>query len=208
MQSLHKSPTDNPSNAKDAQKTPIIIQIMGTCQQICNCDSAEAPDKPSIEPPPLKPTVFHAAVRGHFSRLALRSLQAEPPVRVTVRGEVLWPVVSSEYEWVEDRVYEQMGTYTGQMKNGKREGLGIQTWTNNSKYEGFWKNDKANGLGRLVHSGDEFYEGEWENDMIHGFGEYTSPNGARYIGQWRFDKQDGKGTEVVYEVRGDPKSAN
>ena len=36
-------------------------------------------------------------------------------------------------------------TYTGQRKNGKKHGHGIQVWPDSSRYEGQWENDQANG---------------------------------------------------------------
>ena len=35
--------------------------------------------------------------------------------------------------------------YTGEWKNEKREGYGMQEWPDGSRYEGEWINDKANG---------------------------------------------------------------
>ncbi len=41
----------------------------------------------------------------------------------------------------------------------KREGFGIQIWTDSSNYVGQWKNNQANGQGTLYHADGDVYEG-------------------------------------------------
>lgn len=85
--------------------------------------------------------------------------------------------------------------YEGDLKDGKREGLGVQKWPEGTIYEGEWKNDRAQGKGKLKHRGGDVYEGEWCNDKANGFGIYINPNGGNYEGEWSNDMQHGKGHE-------------
>ena len=77
---------------------------------------------------------------------------------------------------------ENGAVYSGEWKNGLRDGRGLQNWPDNSKYEGDWKEDQANGIGKLTHADGDIYEGEWVNDKACGKGVYLHGNGARYEG--------------------------
>jgi hypothetical protein len=90
---------------------------------------------------------------------------------------------------------EDGAIYSGQWKNGKRDGIGYQIWPDGSNYEGEWAEDKANGKGKLKHADGDIYEGMWKNDKAEGFGTYLHTNGTKYVGFWVADKQDGKGVE-------------
>jgi hypothetical protein len=130
-------------------------------------------------------------------------------------------------EGVQTIEYAGVGKYTGQVKNGIREGYGTMEyendegvyegdWKNDGRhgkgkiiyknkdmYEGDWKNDRRRGNGRMITYSDENeYEGNWKNDKKHGYGTMkngsTSGNGV-YTGNWYNDKRDGKGRyEIVY----------
>ena len=91
---------------------------------------------------------------------------------------------------------ENGSVYTGEWKNGMKDGIGVQNWPDGSIYEGEWKEDKANGKGKLIHADGDIYEGEWAEDKANGFGVYTHSNGAKFIGDWKDDKQHGKGVET------------
>lgn len=91
---------------------------------------------------------------------------------------------------------ENGSVYTGEWKNGMKDGIGVQNWPDGSIYEGEWKEDKANGKGKLIHADGDVYEGEWAEDKANGFGVYTHSNGAKFIGEWKDDKQHGKGVET------------
>ena len=79
---------------------------------------------------------------------------------------------------------ENGAIYSGQWKNGMRDGYGIQSWVDSSKYEGDWREDKANGFGKLIHADGDIYEGDWLNDKANGKGIYIHANGARYEGNY------------------------
>lgn len=90
---------------------------------------------------------------------------------------------------------ENNAVYSGEWKNGMRDGHGVQTWPDGSRYEGQWIEDKANGKGKLIHADGDIYEGDWVNDKANGEGTYMHANGAKYVGHWKDDKQNGRGVE-------------
>ena len=53
---------------------------------------------------------------------------------------------------------------------GRKDGKGIQLYTNDSLYEGYWKEDKRNGRGRLIYDKGNVYNGEWKDGKQHGDG--------------------------------------
>ncbi|MCP4371514.1 MAG: hypothetical protein GY797_25845 [Deltaproteobacteria bacterium] len=108
------------------------------------------------------------------------------------------------------------GKYEGKLRDGKRDGYGVFTWSDGTKYEGEWRNDKKDGHGVFTwpdgtkYDGElrndkfdgqgvyttangDIYEGGFRNDKRHGYGVYTSKNGNTYEGEWRNDQQHGKG---------------
>lgn len=81
---------------------------------------------------------------------------------------------------IEDKESEVYGIhrYVGQVKDGKREGIGVaiietnkESW--NGTYSGNWKNDNAHGYGVETWVNGDKYEGEWLNGSRHGYGVYT-----------------------------------
>lgn len=74
--------------------------------------------------------------------------------------------------------YKREEVYQGQYKNGKRQGLGKQIWSDSTYYEGTWHNDMADGYGFLIHDTGDYYIGDWKAEKAHGYGEYTSIDGA------------------------------
>jgi len=53
--------------------------------------------------------------------------------------------------------------YTGQWKEGRRQGRGKQIWKDGSQYEGLWKNDAPNGKGRYIQASGNVVDGVWNN---------------------------------------------
>lgn len=58
-------------------------------------------------------------------------------------------------------------------------------------YTGDCKNGKANGIGKAV--GINTYDGEFKNGLPEGQGKYTWSNGDYYYGGWKKGLKDGKG---------------
>ena len=92
--------------------------------------------------------------------------------------------------------YRTGAKYSGNCRNGAREGFGVMIWKDGARYEGQWLNNKAHGFGKFIHADGDVYEGYWKNDRANGKGTYTQASGARYEGEWENDIQHGFGKEV------------
>jgi len=108
--------------------------------------------------------------------------------------------------------------FTGEWKNGKRDGKGIIVKKDGSIFEGEYKNDKANGKGTWRFSDGHKYEGEFKdgrfiietkifpngnkytgdfkNNLLDGKGTFTLSNGNKYIGEFKDNQFNGKGTYI------------
>ena len=86
-------------------------------------------------------------------------------------------------------------TYTGEWKDGERNGQGTMTYADGDTYTGEWKDGKRNGHGTYtVPDGSTFYIGEWKDGKRngHGTGKYIA--GSSYTGEWKGGKPTGQGT--------------
>ncbi|VUZ46790.1 unnamed protein product [Hymenolepis diminuta] len=113
-------------------------------------------------------------------------------------------------------------SYTGEWKDNKKHGRGIQTWKKSGLvyegywedgkrcgsgvlyavdkndqrkkiYSGLWKDNKRDGYGENWYRCDEFYEGEWSEDKRSGWGRQYYKDGSMYEGEWLHDKRWGNG---------------
>lgn len=94
-------------------------------------------------------------------------------------------------------VFGNKSRYVGQIKDGKKEGIGIGILeTNNERssctYSGEWTNDIRNGKGTTIFVCGDKYEGEHFHGSRHGFGKYQWPNGDYYEGGWEFGDKHGE----------------
>eukprot|EP01083_Nonionella_stella_P214257 772116_1 len=82
--------------------------------------------------------------------------------------------------------------YLGQMKDGKRIGLGkyIYSW---KYYLGEFKNGRYHGIGKKTYDYST-YQGRFKCGKRHGQGKQTYANGRTYQGQFQNDKRNGQGT--------------
>jgi hypothetical protein len=103
---------------------------------------------------------------------------------ITTKGTTTW----------ETRILPSGDMYVGQVKDGKRNGLGTYTWVNGDKYVGEHKDDQRNGQGTFTSADGYKYEGEWKDGKRDGLGTYTWVDGGKYEGEWKDDKRDGLGT--------------
>ncbi|XP_075224592.1 uncharacterized protein LOC142326190 isoform X2 [Lycorma delicatula] len=88
--------------------------------------------------------------------------------------------------------------YTGEWKNDKKSGKGIEIYKNKWVYEGDWLNGKRHGYGILSYQLENLirvlkYEGMWENGKPYGFGTQQYDDGSMYEGDWIDGKRSGKG---------------
>lgn len=139
--------------------------------------------------------------KGHFTE-GLRHRQG------SVRDKDNKTVVAGE--WSKDFPNGRISTlvladgkvYTGDVKNGQRQGMGEVFHKGVATYEGLWMNDLPNGRGTL-YTADGIYEGEFRGGKRHGKGRFEfkvrpQANGKPrvYEGDWKNDKPDGTGRYV------------
>jgi serine/threonine protein kinase len=113
-------------------------------------------------------------------------------------------------------------TYVGQLRDGKREGLGVVDsteggrqageWKDNvlsglgvdreadgTRFEGQWRDGRPNGLGVREKAGVERAEGNFASSMLDGMGRrrlFDEPSNVQ-IGEWHNGALDGPGVETV-----------
>jgi len=99
---------------------------------------------------------------------------------------VVWvPIAgSSECIWGDcisgkgTRVYPDGSIYTGQFKDGKREGQGSLSWPDGIHFTGQWRSDKKHGYGTQAYADGSMYVGEFRRSQPHGRGSLTAPDGS------------------------------
>ena len=79
-------------------------------------------------------------------------------------------------------IFENGAVYTGQWKNGLKDGFGKINWSDGSIFEGYWLKNKISGFGRLIDSDGNYYIGSWKDNKASGKGEYYQANGTNYKG--------------------------
>ncbi len=106
-------------------------------------------------------------------------------------------------------------TYRGQLKNGKRHGLGVLYLNDSIVYSGLWSKGLRQGRGWTSDSLGRHIDGTWDHDtlvtgirkdtegiyqgefcrhlMADGHGTYRDTLGTFYEGQWKEDKRSGFG---------------
>ena len=89
--------------------------------------------------------------------------------------------------------------YFGEFNYGKKNGIGVYKWKDNSCYEGEIKNNFFDGFGIYTYFDGRKYEGEWIKNHINGYGEMTWVEGNKYFGFYKNDKREGFGMYYVPE---------
>lgn len=85
-------------------------------------------------------------------------------------------------------------TYTGEWKNNKKNGYGIETChEDNSVYEGDFVDGEKEGKGILKYNDGSYYNGSFKHSKFEGEGEFHWPDGKKYMGQFKEGKINGKG---------------
>ncbi len=116
-------------------------------------------------------------------------LLSSPVVGDNHKGETLYGWGKCcDYVWKAFGDEETHGKYTGYVKNGKPNGLGVMIFPYGGwKYVGGWKDGRWNGQGTFTTSNGSKYEGEWKNGERHGQGTHTYPDGSKYEGEYKDD---------------------
>jgi len=121
--------------------------------------------------------------------------------------------------WYENGDEREDTKFVGEIKNGKQNGEGTQTYPDGRKYVGGWK--MVNGVKvekgilfrdtprskweeggeKWFRTGDEktqaIYEGEIVTGVPGGQGTITFPSGSTYVGEFRDGKRTGQGTMTI-----------
>ena len=84
-------------------------------------------------------------------------------------------------QWSEDG--RPTGSYTGEMREGNRNGRGVSTDREGGRYDGDWRDNKRSGRGVYTWPDGRLYVGEWEDDRPHGGGTFRK-GGAVHAGPW------------------------
>ena len=79
-------------------------------------------------------------------------------------------------------------TYTGEVKDGKRNGKGTFVFSDGGKYVGDFKNGIMEGQGTLTDAQGNLYVGDFKNGKIEGNGVFTDANQIKYIGVFKDNK--------------------
>ena len=86
-------------------------------------------------------------------------------------------------------------SYQGQLKNGRKTGLGTHVWADGLRYEGNWVEDVQTGRGKLFFVNGDTYEGDFVANERTGQGVFRQKSGNTYTGQWLRGQRDGNGIE-------------
>ena len=131
----------------------------------------------------------------HLLIILLSMLLYSPVIGDDHKGETLY--ASGEYipfVWKEFGDKETLTKYTGDVKNGKPDGLGILIYPDGMKYVGGLKNGIMNGQGTFTNPNGEKYVGEWIDGRPTGQGTQTYYDGDKYVGLFKDGKYHGQGT--------------
>ncbi|XP_046883095.1 ankyrin repeat and MYND domain-containing protein 1 [Hypomesus transpacificus] len=92
---------------------------------------------------------------------------------------------------------ERTLSYLGRQDGcAKRNGPGVQKWSDGSKYEGEFLKDLKHGSGTFTWVNGEFYQGTFYKDYRHGKGTYTWPGGHKFVGKFYLNRKEGYGLQV------------
>jgi hypothetical protein len=116
---------------------------------------------------------------------------------VIIRADL---IISGTYK-LTDRDDEYIGEYTGEFKDGKRNGQGTCKFADGAEYTGQWEGGNRNGQGTYKFADVGVYTGEWKEDKINGQGTYTNINGVKSSGNWVDGKLNGKGFNDLDEIK-------
>ena len=120
-------------------------------------------------------------------------------------------------------VYSTGHKYTGEFKNGLRDGEGFMTmpggrtlkgrfqynavfegtytYSDGTVYTGQWELRERSGRGTMKYADGRVYEGEFRSGLRHGTGTMTWPGGRRYAGDFSKGQRTGKGTMTYPDGR-------
>jgi|GEM_PF-2245772 hypothetical protein len=80
--------------------------------------------------------------------------------------------------------YPNGGTYVGEFRDGKPNGLGTLTYRRHGEYVGEFRDSWPSGRGSFTYPDGRRYVGEWRNGDFNGRGVRTYPDGRKEDGEW------------------------
>jgi hypothetical protein len=80
--------------------------------------------------------------------------------------------------------YPNGGTYVGEFRDGKANGLGTLTYHQHGEYVGEFRDGWPSGRGAYAYPDGRRYVGEWRNGDFNGHGVRTYPDGRKEDGEW------------------------
>lgn len=150
---------------------------------------AGGPGQPPVNPHAPQPIqAVPQRTRRDYDNPHTVSVKAELP-KLSLSGDSQAQKIEQAYEFPDG------SSYLGQWLNGKKHGVGTQSWVDGSSYEGQWQADQRHGRGRHIFSDGDYYEGDWQNDRQHGRGTFKHFDGATFEGNWVNGRQEGEGSE-------------
>ena len=80
--------------------------------------------------------------------------------------------------------YPNGGTYVGEFRDGKPNGLGTLTYRHHGEYVGEFRDGWPSGRGAYAYPDGRRYVGEWRNGDFNGRGVRAYPDGRKEDGEW------------------------
>lgn len=97
-------------------------------------------------------------------------------------------VASAGPAFPQDYKHDDGGSYRGEWRGLKKEGLGTYTYPSDAKYEGEWRDNLKSGRGVYYFPAGGTYEGEWSGGSMHGVGVRTFSTGQVKAGRWEYNQ--------------------
>ena len=97
--------------------------------------------------------------------------------------------------------YEKQITYEGEWLNNRKEGIGIEIFSDGSKYQGEHKNGAKDGIGIYNWNDGSSYEGEWKLNLMDGYGIYKFKDGSMCAGFWIANELNGFGKLIFPNLK-------
>ena len=136
----------------------------------------------------------------HLLIILLSILLYSPVIGDNNKGETLY--AWGEYipfVWKGFGDKETHPKYTGDVKNGKPDGQGTETFPDGSKYIGEWIGGKPTGQGTQTYYDGDKYVGLFKDGKYHGQGTYTFSYGGKFVGEF---KDDNRWNGIRYDKNG------
>lgn len=134
--------------------------------------------------PPVVPAVPEVQIPSPKNQLIKTSLISLGPYQ---------PFMKLERKDILRKEIEKGIFYEGQIKDGKREGVGRLVYENGPIIESHFRNNALEGEGRIIKDNGDVFIGSFVNGKAEGKGRYLRNGCEEYEGEFKADKPHGKG---------------